>query len=112
MLETTGVQAAAVARGCIGNPWIFRQARQVMAGEQPIAPVLDEQRQVLLDHCELSAALHGDRAASRMMRKFGIKFAAHHPQSETVKARFIRCQSMADWRAVLDEHYPAHAACA
>lgn len=105
MLETTGVHAVAVARGCIGNPWIFRQARQAMAGEQPTHPTLQEQRQVLLDHCELSAALHGDRAASRMMRKFGIKFAIHHPQPDAVKADFIRCKSMDDWRRVIDSHY-------
>ncbi len=107
MLDVTGVHAVAVARGCIGNPWIFRQARQLMAGERPNAPTIDEQRQVLLDHCDLSAALHGERAASRMMRKFGIKFAAHHPQPDTVRVEFIRCKSIDDWRRVLNTHYNA-----
>ncbi|MHC4833816.1 MAG: tRNA dihydrouridine synthase, partial [Planctomycetota bacterium] len=35
MLEHTGVAAVSVARGCIGNPWIFRQARELMAGRPP-----------------------------------------------------------------------------
>lgn len=109
MLETTGVHAVAVARGCIGNPWIFRQARQVMAGQHPTKPSIQEQRQVLLEHCELAARLHGDRVAARTMRKFGIKFAAHHPHPETVKSRFIRCKSMAEWRAVLDAYYAGEA---
>src|SRR5690606_17334453 len=30
MLAYTGVAAVAVARGCIGNPWIFRQARALL----------------------------------------------------------------------------------
>lgn len=105
MLDVTGVSAVSVARGCIGNPWIFRQARQLMAGEAPSPPTLDEQRQALLDHFELCMALHGERAASRMMRKFGIKFSQHHPRPQDVRERFIRCQSVADWRAVLDAQY-------
>lgn len=105
MLEYTGVHAASVARGCIGNPWIFRQARQLMRGESPTSPTLREQRDVLLDHFHLSMALHGERNASRIMRKFGIKFSAHHPTPDAVKNEFIRCYAVSQWRDVLDRHY-------
>ncbi|MCZ6834649.1 MAG: tRNA-dihydrouridine synthase family protein [Planctomycetota bacterium] len=105
MLELTGVKGIAVARGCIGNPWIFRQARQLMAGEHPEAPTLDEQRQVLLDHFDLSMKLHGEQPAARMMRKFGIKFAAHHPKGDDVRLEFIRCKTMEDWEGVIGRHY-------
>jgi len=106
MLELTGVHAVSVARGCIGNPWIFRQARQLMAGERPTAPTLLEQRRALQDHFELSVALHGENAASRMMRKFGIKFSVHHPEPESVRQAFIRCRSVEDWLGVIDAAYP------
>jgi len=105
MLEVTGVSAVAVARGCIGNPWIFRQARDLMAGRPPEKPTLDEQRCALLDHFELSMRLWGERAASRMMRKFGIKFSTHHPHGEAVKNAFITCRTAEEWRAVIEEHY-------
>jgi tRNA-dihydrouridine synthase B len=105
MLRETGVNAVSVARGCIGNPWIFRQARQLMAGESPELPTLAQQRQVLLDHFMLSAALHGEGKASRMMRKFGIKFAQHHPQRDDVHNEFVRCKSIEEWHAVLDQFY-------
>jgi len=39
------------------------------------------------------------------MRKFGIKFAAHHPQAEEVKKNFIHVKSLDEWRAVLDQWY-------
>jgi hypothetical protein len=42
----------------------------------------------------------------RTMRKFGIRFAAHHPRAEDVRRRFIAVTSLDDWRAVLDEFYP------
>ena len=105
MLELTGVNAVAVARGCIGNPWIFRQARQMMQGDHPDAPTLAEQRRVLLDHFALAVRLHGEKSASRMMRKFGIKFAAHHPEGDAVKVEFIKCKSVAEWKTVIEKHY-------
>lgn len=110
MLRDTGVHAVSVARGCIGNPWIFRQARQLMAGQPVTTPSLAEQKQVLLDHFSLSVALHGEGKASRMMRKFGIKFAQHHPQREEVHNAFVRCKSIAEWHNVLERFYKsAHA---
>ena len=108
MLEETGVGWVSVARGCIGNPWLFEQARAMMRGDTEAAtrpPSIREQRDVLLEHFELSVSLHGEDAASRMMRKFGIKFSRHHPSQEAVKDAFIRVRSLDDWRAVLTEHY-------
>jgi len=109
MLELTGVKAVSVARGCIGNPWIFRQARELMAGRAAVAPSLDEQREVLLEHFMLSVQLHGERHASRLMRKFGIKFSVHHPEPDRVKQGFVECRTIADWRSVIDRHYQAEA---
>ncbi len=112
MIEYTGVSGVSVARGCIGNPWIFRQARQMMAGSAPTAPTIEEQRRVLRQHFELSLAVtrrfkHGEDATSKMMRKFGIRFAAHHPRGEEVRRRMIAISSLADWTAVLEEFYSA-----
>ncbi len=106
MIERTGVRGVSVARGCIGNPWIFRQARRLMRGEQPSAPTLAQQRDVLAEHFELSVRLHGEERAGRMMRKFGIKFARHHPQADEVANAFIAVKCLDDWRAVLARYYP------
>lgn len=110
MLAYTGVKAVSVARGCIGNPWIFRQAREMMVGREPSAPTIAEQREALRQHFELSLAVtrrfkHGEDATSKMMRKFGIRFAAHHPRGEEVRLRMIAVSSLADWKAVLGEFY-------
>ena len=105
MIEECGVTGVAVARGCIGNPWIFRQARQLMRGEEPMAPTIAQQREVLLDHLSLATTLHGERSAGQRMRKFAIRFASHHPSSAQVKGEFIRCESLEAWHAVLDLHY-------
>jgi nifR3 family TIM-barrel protein len=111
MLEQTGVKGVSVARGCIGNPWIFTQARALMAGDNPKPPTLEEQRNALLEHIDLCIRLHGEKPASRMMRKFGIRFAAHHPTPEEVKSKFIQVESMQGWKAVVDEYYSTSSNC-
>jgi nifR3 family TIM-barrel protein len=108
MLRETGVRLVSVARGAIGNPWIFRQARALMAGDAAGGrrpPTMAEQRAVLADHCALSVAHLGDERAGPMMRMFGIKFARHHPRSAEVARAFIAVKSLAEWRAVLEAHY-------
>lgn len=105
MIAYTGVHAVSVARGCIGNPWIFRQARDMMAGHPPLAPTIAQQRDVLLQHFDLSVAVNGEQAAGRLMRKFGIRFARHHHDPEGVKARFVRISTTADWRDVIGSFY-------
>jgi hypothetical protein len=82
----------------------------MMAGEAPAAPTLAEQRHALLEHFGLSVTLHGEPKASRMMRKFGIRFSAHHPQQEEVRRRFIAARSVAEWMHVIDSFYPTRPA--
>jgi tRNA-dihydrouridine synthase len=108
MLEQTGVHWVSVARGCIGNPWFFQQARALMRGDHDAArtsPTIHEQRDVLLQHFQISAELHGEQQAGRMMRKFGIKFSRHHPQADQIKKQFIATKTLADWQSVLDNWY-------
>src|SRR6185503_17576995 len=69
MLHQTGVQLVSVARGCIGNPWIFRQVRALLAGDAAgaaRAPSVAEQREVLLEHAALSIGRHGEGYAGPM----------------------------------------------
>lgn len=105
MIEQTGVDAVSVARGCIGDPWIFEQARALMRREAIAGPTLAQQREVLAEHFRLSVDLHGERTAGRLMRKFGIKFSRHHPQAVAVRQAFIRVQTLDAWQAVLAEFY-------
>jgi hypothetical protein len=43
------------------------------------------------------------------MRKFGIKFAQHHPHPHAVKQDFIRCEDADEWAAVIERHYGVEA---
>ncbi|MBL4810660.1 MAG: tRNA-dihydrouridine synthase, partial [Phycisphaerales bacterium] len=110
MIGYTGLTGVSVARGCIGNPWIFKQARAILAGDEPMAPTIAEQRAVLEQHFELLLAVNAKTRdpefnTARNMRKFGIRFAAHHPNAAEVKQGFIYAKSLDDWQVVLERWY-------
>ena len=105
MIQQTGVHGVSVARGCIGNPWIFNQARALMDGKSPLLPTVLQQRTALLEHIALCTQLHGEKKGSRLMRKFGIQFSKFHPQSEDVRKRFIQSQTLLEWETVIEEFY-------
>lgn len=106
MLDHTGVDGVALARGCIGNPWIFRDVRAVLTGQPlPDPPSVPEQGRVIRAHFELALRVHGEKLAPRIMRKFGIRYATLHPYPARVRDAFVRVRSRHQWFAVLDEWY-------
>jgi nifR3 family TIM-barrel protein len=105
MLQYTGVDGVSVARGAIGNPWIFQQARALADGLPIHEPDLAEQRRVLKMQCDLCLTVGDAARAASTMRTFGIKFARLHPQHESVLKDFATARGLDEWRAVLDRWY-------
>ena len=124
----TGVDGVWIARGAIGNPWVFAQTAALLrmkeegrrmkegAGEcsgssfipppsSLLPPSVFEQRGALAEHFQQAMEIHGEQLAGRRMRKMGIKYSRFHPEREQVKKRFINVRSLRDWSAVLEEFY-------
>lgn len=52
-LAQSGVDAVMIGRGAIANPWIFRQAAELMRGERQYEAPLAEKQRVLHRYCDL-----------------------------------------------------------
>lgn len=110
MLRGTGVDIVWIARGAIGNPWVFRHAAMILAGVDAASippPGIGEQREALAEHFALAMQIHGEQLAGRRMRKMGIKYSRFHPEATQVKAGFIAVKTLREWTAVLDRWYAA-----
>ena len=106
MLAETGVDIVWIARGAIGNPWIFEHARALLMGSNVVTPPsIHDQREALREHFSLAMQIHGEQLAGRRMRKMGIKYSRFHPQAAEVKKSFINVRGLRDWNAVLDQFY-------
>ncbi len=69
--DETGADAVMIARGAIGNPWIFREAKELLVNGS-ISSHIDTQEKIkiCLDHLHLSIKLKGERRAVIEHRKF------------------------------------------
>ncbi len=106
MLSETGVDGVTVARGGIGNPWIFAECKALLNGDPlPPPPSVAEQGRVIARHFTESLEVHGARLAGRLMRKFGIKYCELHPCAGEVRAAFIAVHTPDEFEAVLSRWY-------
>jgi tRNA-dihydrouridine synthase B len=106
MIRQTGVDGVTVARGCIGNPWIFQQCRALAAGlPLPPPPTVFEQREIIREHYRLAESIYGANHFGRQMRKFGIKYSRLHPQALEVRNAFIAVSQNDQLQAVMDRWY-------
>jgi len=106
MIEFTGVDGVTVARGAIGNPWIFAHARALAAGAPlPEPPSLFEQRDVITEHYRLAEELYGPERCLPDMRKFAIKYSQLHRLHVEVRADFCKVKLPGTWRDVLEKWY-------
>jgi nifR3 family TIM-barrel protein len=106
MLRQTCVDMVWIARGAIGNPWIFDHARRLLDGETNLQPpTIAQQREALAEHFSIAMEIHGEQLAGRRMRKMGIRYSRFHPRAAEVKSEFINVRSLRDWSAVLLRWY-------
>jgi tRNA-dihydrouridine synthase B len=67
----TGADAVMIARGAIGNPWIFQEAKELLSSGQ-ISSIVDTKMKIetCLKHLQLAIKVKGERRAVLEHRKF------------------------------------------
>lgn len=90
MLAQTGVDGVAIARGCIGNPFVFAQVEALLTGGVPLRPTLAQQRAALLQHWHAAVQHYGSpRQALPHVRPHAIQYALRHPEPVAARDRIV-----------------------
>lgn len=69
LLEQSGCDGVMIARGALGNPWIFRETLERLTGREPSLPTRIECGKTALRHLDMAVAHYGERVALREIRK-------------------------------------------
>jgi len=111
MRAHTGCAGAMIARGSFGNPWIFAQARDLLAGRPKRPdPEADERFATALEHARLALRLQGDT------RKTALEFRKHFgwytkgvPGASQLRERLFQIESMQQADAIFTAYLAANA---
>ena len=105
-LKASGADGASIGRGCLGNPWIFRQARALVQGGASIsAPTIAERGRVLVQLAEAEFRLYGANLALRRLPRASCYFAKALPDFAAFRGAVQRVRSLNDLRRLVKEHF-------
>jgi len=92
MMETTGCDGVMIARGMLGNPWIFRQIREFSETGQTRSISLEERAAVMERHLALSVETFGERHGVQRMRKHLSWYVKGLPLATEFRGRINRLE--------------------
>jgi len=103
MLRTTGVDGVSLARGAIGNPWIFRECVALWAGlPQPPPPSPAELYATVRDHFREAVECYGPGHGGMIMRRHAMRYSRFHPSPRKARAAFNAMKEPGAFAALLD----------
>jgi tRNA-dihydrouridine synthase B len=105
-LKETGADGVAIGRGCLGNPWIFQQARALWFG-QPVArpPSRIERGRALLQLVEGEFKLYGNHVAQRRLARTSCYFAKSLPDFGAFRTAIHQVRDLQGFRRLVKEFY-------
>ena len=86
MKKLTNCDAIMIARGSMGNPWIFKQIEDVLNGNEPSLVNDIERINMCIRHYELALKYDGEHKAVREMRKHASWYLKGLPNSSELRS--------------------------
>ena len=94
MFTETGVDAVTVARGALGNPWIFKEIRKFLQkGQIAPRPNTTEITRVMKKHLNLSLKFFGEKTGIIRFRKFYIWYTRSFTKAKPLRTKIARITS-------------------
>jgi len=106
ILKETGIDGVVIARGAIGNPWIFRELRAIFEGKDiPAKPTIAEQGKMILKHFELVSQIYKPVKAVRYLRKFLVNYCKLHPERKKTQQCLLTASNKTELLGAIKKWY-------
>ena len=102
VMTRTGCDGVMFARGAIGNPFIFKETRELLEHGSYSLPSLKEKTETALRHLDLAICYYGEDAASREMRKVMMAYIKGTRNSSRVKNMIATASSYKEYENALE----------
>ena len=97
ILQHTKADMAMIGRGCVGNPWLFQQAKAALEGTPiPSPPPLAERCDTAVRQFELAAQYKGERVAVLEARRHYCWYLKGVPHSGYYKEKIVQMNTLED----------------
>ena len=99
MIDETGCDGVAIARGAKGNPWLIRRTiRYLESGELLPEPTPEERKAMAVRHAELAVRFKGEKLAIPEMRKHLAWYTSGLPGAAKLRAEMNVINSLDELR--------------
>lgn len=97
MMDETGCDGLAVARGSFGNPWIFKEIKEYLGhGKIVSRPEKEEIAKVMLEHLDACVDFYGERNGTVIFRKFYTWYTKGLRKVRRLRERSSRVKTKAE----------------
>ena len=96
----TGATAVMVARGSYGNPWVFSQAKEILAGKESTVPGLVRRIEAFECHMRLLAACGAHLKRGRSLANWYLKGM---PEAAFWRGEANKCTTLDEFRERADQ---------
>jgi len=103
LFQETGCNGAAVARGALGNPWIFPQTAEYLeSGTVSFRPDVSDITRIMKEHLGSNAAFYGEKTGVIHFRKFFTWYTRGISVKE-LKVSAFRAKTLYEMMRLIDE---------
>ena len=104
MFNETGCDGVAIARGTLGNPWLFPETDAFLSGKPaPDRPGPAEIISVMRRHLDLCCAFHGEELGTKLFRKFFSWYSKGFLNIKPLRIRAFAACTPGEMMGIIDD---------
>lgn len=101
-LKISGCDGVLIARGALGNPWIFKEYAEILRGETPAPITFSERMRVVRRHLELHLEQYGEHSVNTFRKHLSWYFKGL-PAMKRHRERLMTAKTKIELMEALDQ---------